>query len=82
MTLFMLITSDLQVLINYISFSESLFILMSIAALLWLRYKEPNKHRPIKVQGCHLWFSTVLYFLDTKCFIKVPCIILHLCYYM
>nr|XP_027237041.1 large neutral amino acids transporter small subunit 1-like [Penaeus vannamei] len=50
MTVFMLITSDMHILINYISFSESLFILMSIAALLWLRYKEPNRHRPIKVR--------------------------------
>ncbi|XP_076037736.1 uncharacterized protein LOC143023118 [Oratosquilla oratoria] len=49
MTLFMLITSDVYVLINYTSFSESLFILCSIAALLWLRYKRADIHRPIKV---------------------------------
>lgn len=58
MTLFMLITSDLQILINYISFTESLFILMSIASLLWLRYKDPKRHRPIKVQYCY--FTLIL----------------------
>jgi amino acid transporter len=36
-------------LINYTSFSESLFVTFSVAALLWLRYKRPNMERPIKV---------------------------------
>ena len=57
MTVFMLITSDMQLLINYISFSESLFIMMSIAALLWLRYKQPDRPRPIKVSR----FSDIIY---------------------
>ncbi|XP_071524142.1 Y+L amino acid transporter 2-like [Panulirus ornatus] len=59
MTLCMLTTSDTLVLINYISFSESLFVLLSILALLWLRYKEPERKRPIKVW---LWVI-ILFFL-------------------
>ncbi|MCL4146503.1 UNVERIFIED_CONTAM: hypothetical protein GTU68_021108, partial [Idotea baltica] len=38
-TLLMLVSSDIQSLINYISFTESLFVLVSISVLLFLRYK-------------------------------------------
>ena len=48
-SLAMLITDDVYVLINYTSFIESLFITVSVAGLLWLRYKEPELERPIKV---------------------------------
>lgn len=41
--------TDLYVLINYTSFVESMFILWSICGLLWLRWKRPLMHRPIKV---------------------------------
>ncbi|KAK4288900.1 hypothetical protein Pmani_038102 [Petrolisthes manimaculis] len=73
MTLFMLITSDLQMLINYISFTESLFILMSIGALLWLRYKEPNRHRPIKVWlGFPILFFIICLFLVVLPIVQRP----------
>lgn len=73
MTVFMLITSDLQALINYISFTESLFILMSIAGLLWLRYKEPNRHRPIKVWiGFPILFFVICLFLVVLPVIQRP----------
>ncbi|RXG70761.1 Y+L amino acid transporter 2 [Armadillidium vulgare] len=48
-SLFMLISSDIQILINYISFTESLFVLTSISVVLWMRYKYPDRKRPIKV---------------------------------
>ncbi|KAB7502984.1 putative L-type amino acid transporter 1-like protein MLAS [Armadillidium nasatum] len=48
-SLFMLISSDIQILINYISFTESLFVLTSISVVLWMRYKYPERKRPIKV---------------------------------
>ena len=35
--------------INYTSFVESAFIGVSVSGLLWLRYKQPNAVRPIKV---------------------------------
>ena len=48
LTLCMLVTSDVYSLINYISFVESLFITMSTAGLLYLRWKIPDAPRPIK----------------------------------
>ncbi|KAG0726335.1 Y+L amino acid transporter 2 [Chionoecetes opilio] len=66
LTLCMLCTSDTLVLINYVSFSESIFIFMSISALLWLRYKEPNRKRPIKV-----WLWVVVVFFVVSVFLVV-----------
>jgi amino acid transporter len=44
-----LCVSDVYSLINYFAFSEALFVTMSVASLLWLRYKRPEIRRPIKV---------------------------------
>ncbi|KAK7075053.1 Y+L amino acid transporter 2 [Halocaridina rubra] len=66
MTLFMLITTDTLVLINFVSFSESLFVLIAIAALLWLRYKEPHRKRPIK-----LWIGIPIFFLFICLFLVI-----------
>ncbi|GAB6032052.1 hypothetical protein CHUAL_010420 [Chamberlinius hualienensis] len=49
MSLLMLVTGDIIVLINYSSFVESFFIAVSVAGLLYLRWKKPNLERPIKV---------------------------------
>ena len=46
----MLCSSDVYTLINYTSFVESGFIGISVAGLLYLRYKCPDMHRPIKVR--------------------------------
>ena len=48
-TLSLLITSDVFILINFTSFVESLFIMISVFAVLYLRWKEPDLVRPIKV---------------------------------
>jgi len=48
-TLSMLTTSDVFVLINFASFVESLFITVSVGGLLYFRWKQPDLHRPIKV---------------------------------
>ena len=48
-TLSLLITSDVFILINFTSFVESLFIMLSVFAVLYLRWKEPDLVRPIKV---------------------------------
>jgi len=45
----LLIIKDVYVLINYVSFVEALFTTLSVTGLLWLRYKKPDLHRPIKV---------------------------------
>lgn len=49
LTIMLLFIPDVYALINYVSFVEALFILMSISGLLYLRYKRPDAHRPIKV---------------------------------
>lgn len=45
----MLTTDDVFILINYTSFTEALFWGVSVAGLLYLRYKQPERERPIKV---------------------------------
>ena len=59
LTLCMLVTSDVYSLINYISFVESLFITMSIAGLLYLRWKLPDATRPIKASARRLLVDIV-----------------------
>lgn len=49
LSLVLLFINDVYVLINYISYVEALFTLMSISGLLWLRYKQPKTERPIRV---------------------------------
>ena len=58
-TLAMLTSNDVYELINYTSFVESLFMAVSVAGLLWLRFKQPNRERPIKV---HRMLCTALVF--------------------
>ena len=45
----MLIVGDVYALINYVMFTDSVFLLATVSGLLWLRWKRPNVHRPIKV---------------------------------
>lgn len=73
LTLSYLSTTQVYVLINYTAFIESLFVTFSVGALLWLRYKQPNMERPIKVirsvhyylevtkQNMRLMFSVALF---------------------
>jgi len=49
LSLVMLCTSDVYQLIDYAAFVESMFIMWSVAGLLWLRYNQPDLPRPIKV---------------------------------
>ncbi|XP_076222325.1 solute carrier family 7 member genderblind [Nomia melanderi] len=69
LSLIMLCTSDIFVLITYCSIVESFFIMLSVAGVLWLRYKDPNMNRPIKMP---LWipisFVAICAFL-----VIVPC---------
>lgn len=48
-TLLMLVTSDIYTLINYVGFINYLFYGVTIAGQIVLRWKQPNLHRPIKV---------------------------------
>ncbi|KAE8742385.1 Y+L amino acid transporter 2-like [Frankliniella occidentalis] len=49
LSLIMLCSSDVNMLITYSTFVESFFIMLSVSGVLWLRYKQPNLERPIKV---------------------------------
>ena len=49
LSLLYLSTSDIYRLIDYCSFVESMFILWSVCALLYLRWTRPNMKRPIQV---------------------------------
>uniref|UniRef100_U5EHX8 Putative amino acid transporter n=1 Tax=Corethrella appendiculata TaxID=1370023 RepID=U5EHX8_9DIPT len=48
-TLVLLFIKDVYSLINYVSFVEAFFTLISVSGLLWLRRKHPELKRPIKV---------------------------------
>lgn len=49
LSLVMLISKDIYVLINYTSFVESIFMGVSVAGLLYMRWKRPEMERPIRV---------------------------------
>jgi len=49
LSLFYLGVGDIYTLIDYTAFVESMFILVSLSGLLYLRYKRPNMERPIKL---------------------------------
>lgn len=44
-----LVSSDMEALINYVSFVNWLAIGLSVATLLYFRKTRPDAHRPIKV---------------------------------
>lgn len=50
LSLFMLVISDVHVLITYSMIVESFFIMLSVSSVLYFRYKEPDMPRPIKVR--------------------------------
>ena len=48
-SLLCLISSDIHELINYATFFETMFIGLTVAALLYMRKKYPDLARPLKV---------------------------------
>uniref|UniRef100_A0A0R3RJK1 Large neutral amino acids transporter small subunit 1 n=1 Tax=Elaeophora elaphi TaxID=1147741 RepID=A0A0R3RJK1_9BILA len=48
LSLLMLVTSNIYLLINYLTFTEAFVISLSVAGLIKLRFTQPNLHRPIK----------------------------------
>ena len=59
-TLSLLTTSDVFILINFTSFVESLFITLSVFGVLFLRWKQPELERPIRV---NLIFPVLFFFI-------------------
>uniref|UniRef100_A0A7M4EKZ4 Cystine/glutamate transporter n=1 Tax=Crocodylus porosus TaxID=8502 RepID=A0A7M4EKZ4_CROPO len=49
LTMIMLFTSELEDLLNFLSFARWLFIGLAVAGLIYLRYKCPDMPRPFKV---------------------------------
>ncbi|CAB0008771.1 unnamed protein product, partial [Nesidiocoris tenuis] len=69
MSIVYLMIEDVYILIDYVSFVEALFTLMSVCGLLWLRYTRPQANRPIKVN----LILPILFFIICIFLVTLPC---------
>ncbi|XP_065359911.1 Y+L amino acid transporter 2 isoform X1 [Calliphora vicina] len=73
LTLILLFIKDVYALINYVSYVEALFTLISVSGLLWLRYKQPKTERPIRVNlALPIVFLIICLFLVISSFFQSP----------
>lgn len=82
-TVLLIFIPDVYALINYVSFVEALFILMSISGLLYLRIKQPEAKRPIKVNLIFpiIFMLTCSFLVIASCFqspveVGVGCVVI------
>nr|XP_045592765.1 Y+L amino acid transporter 2-like [Procambarus clarkii] len=72
-SIMMFVTSDVRVLINYLSFAGSLAGLGCIGAFFWFRIYQPERHRPIKVWlGFPIMHLIIMGFLTVFPVIRQP----------
>ncbi|PSN56949.1 Large neutral amino acids transporter small subunit 2 [Blattella germanica] len=69
LSLVMLCTSDVYLLITYSTIVETVFIMLSVLGILYLRWKRPDMNRPIKVS---LWVP-ILFLLICLFLVVVLC---------
>ncbi|CAI6354282.1 unnamed protein product [Macrosiphum euphorbiae] len=69
LSLFMLFTSDVNILITYSSIVEAFFTMLSVSSVLWNRWKRPNTNRPIKVS----LLLPITYVIVSLFLIVLPC---------
>lgn len=85
LSLLMLVTSDVLVLINYTSFSESAVVGMCVAGLLYLRWKRPEMRRPIKVRKKSIFGDWANFFNLTFSFqlhLSIPILFFLMCVFL
>lgn len=78
----MLSTSDVFLLINYSSFVESFFIMLSVAGILWLRYKKPDMNRPINVSQLLVYAFFTLIKLILQISMVYPIVFVFICAFL
>lgn len=60
LTMVMLFTSNLNSLLNFLSFARWLFIGLAVTGMIYLRYKRPDMPRPFKV-SLIMWLINMKY---------------------
>lgn len=73
----MLCTSNIQLLIQYCTIVESFFVTLSVSGLLYLRWKQPDLPRPIKVHiSIPIVFVLICIFLLILPLVDSPLVVL------
>lgn len=62
----MLLVSDVGSLLAYTTFTASITELLTVTSLLWMRYKQPERPRPIKV-----WLGFPILYLILSCYVAL-----------
>ncbi|KAG0730512.1 Y+L amino acid transporter 2 [Chionoecetes opilio] len=73
LSMWMFVTSDVRVLINYMAFAGNLMHVVCISSFFWFRVKHPDWQRPIKVWiGFPIIYIVLAFFLCVMPVVKQP----------